>query len=149
LGEARASIQYLKRHGSRSTCAARIRARWRNSTERSRPSSLRRSTRKTATAFRERSRSPSTSGGWVTGPRDSRPAHIRWCRRPSPRRARWATITSSPAPRPTRSEEHTSELQSRGHLVCRLLLEKKKSKLCYDIADKLTRRWREFSVYEK
>src|SRR5437870_8291707 len=27
---------------------------------------------------------------------------------------------------PERSEEHTSELQSRGHLVCRLLLEKKK-----------------------
>src|SRR5690625_6297532 len=29
-------------------------------------------------------------------------------------------------PYPNRSEEHTSELQSRGHLVCRLLLEKKK-----------------------
>src|SRR5690625_3820463 len=29
---------------------------------------------------------------------------------------------------PTRSEEHTSELQSRGHLVCRLLLEKKNYK---------------------
>src|SRR3989442_5646798 len=28
--------------------------------------------------------------------------------------------------RPKRSEEHTSELQSRPHLVCRLLLEKKK-----------------------
>src|SRR5207253_10570816 len=28
-----------------------------------------------------------------------------------------------------RSEEHTSELQSRGHLVCRLLLEKKKHNL--------------------
>src|SRR5437870_10938751 len=28
-----------------------------------------------------------------------------------------------------RSEEHTSELQSRGHLVCRLLLEKKKNKI--------------------
>src|SRR5690554_3594148 len=28
---------------------------------------------------------------------------------------------------PTRSEEHTSELQSRPHLVCRLLLEKKKN----------------------
>src|SRR5437870_11032611 len=28
--------------------------------------------------------------------------------------------------REPRSEEHTSELQSRGHLVCRLLLEKKK-----------------------
>src|SRR5690625_5965456 len=27
-----------------------------------------------------------------------------------------------------RSEKHTSELQSRGHLVCRLLLEKKKKK---------------------
>src|SRR5690625_6057941 len=27
---------------------------------------------------------------------------------------------------PIRSEEHTSELQSRGHLVCRLLLEKRK-----------------------
>src|SRR5690625_6525759 len=27
-----------------------------------------------------------------------------------------------------RSEEHTSELQSRGHLVCRLLLEKKNTK---------------------
>src|SRR5690554_7566961 len=27
---------------------------------------------------------------------------------------------------PARSEEHTSELQSRPHLVCRLLLEKKK-----------------------
>src|SRR5437870_11478392 len=30
------------------------------------------------------------------------------------------------ATNPGRSEEHTSELQSRGHLVCRLLLEKKK-----------------------
>src|SRR3989449_7903968 len=29
---------------------------------------------------------------------------------------------------PIRSEEHTSELQSRLHLVCRLLLEKKKNK---------------------
>src|SRR5690625_7537162 len=32
------------------------------------------------------------------------------------------------APLIDRSEEHTSELQSRGHLVCRLLLEKKKQK---------------------
>src|SRR3712207_7673249 len=30
--------------------------------------------------------------------------------------------------KPSRSEEHTSELQSRQYLVCRLLLEKKKSK---------------------
>src|SRR5690625_5932761 len=33
---------------------------------------------------------------------------------------------------PQRSEEHTSELQSRGHLVCRLLLEKKKQKKNYN-----------------
>src|SRR5690625_5644608 len=31
-------------------------------------------------------------------------------------------------PKVARSEEHTSELQSRGHLVCRLLLEKKKTR---------------------
>src|SRR5690625_5498963 len=30
---------------------------------------------------------------------------------------------------PQRSEEHTSELQSRGHLVCRLLVEKKKTRI--------------------
>src|SRR3712207_7648094 len=34
----------------------------------------------------------------------------------------------SPLVRQRRSEEHTSELQSRQYLVCRLLLEKKKSK---------------------
>src|SRR5689334_24655484 len=33
-----------------------------------------------------------------------------------------------PAARRLRSEEHTSELQSQFHLVCRLLLEKKKKK---------------------
>src|SRR2546429_7094479 len=32
-------------------------------------------------------------------------------------------------PKAHRSEEHTSELQSRLHLVCRLLLEKKKTSL--------------------
>src|SRR5258708_24072495 len=37
------------------------------------------------------------------------------------------TYTSRPSMRPyPRSEEHTSELQSPDHLVCRLLLEKKK-----------------------
>src|SRR5690625_2295675 len=38
-----------------------------------------------------------------------------------------STISPTPATIPQRSEEHTSELQSRGHLVCRLLLEKKKA----------------------
>src|SRR3712207_8345631 len=38
-----------------------------------------------------------------------------------------------------RSEEHTSELQSRQYLVCRLLLEKKKIQICLqDFSDYLT-----------
>src|SRR2546429_1367877 len=43
----------------------------------------------------------------------------------APVRARLANLSLRPA---ARSEEHTSELQSRLHLVCRLLLEKKKKK---------------------
>src|SRR3712207_6998145 len=38
----------------------------------------------------------------------------------------------------TRSEEHTSELQSRQYLVCRLLLEKKKKNNTYEIQLKST-----------
>src|SRR5687768_18089845 len=59
----------------------------------------------------------------------------RWMRR---REKRSGKVTRSPKLRnqlaspaqahsSTRSEEHTSELQSRLHLVCRLLLEKKKN----------------------
>src|SRR5439155_24155715 len=40
-----------------------------------------------------------------------------------------------------RSEEHTSELQSRGHLVCRLLLEKKKKDKGRRYASRATRSW--------
>src|SRR2546429_7352769 len=47
------------------------------------------------------------------------PEPERWCQP--------AEVSGSlSAKRPLRSEEHTSELQSRLHLVCRLLLEKKK-----------------------
>src|SRR2546429_5830111 len=47
-----------------------------------------------------------------------------------PTRATSRNASFRAASRPTRrSEEHTSELQSRLHLVCRLLLEKKKHKL--------------------
>src|SRR6267143_5724743 len=60
------------------------------------------------TLFRARARAP---------PRDARHRHTRGGAR-------------------ARSEEHTSELQSQFHLVCRLLLEKKKKKLCY-IVDKI------------
>src|SRR3989442_11397587 len=38
----------------------------------------------------------------------------------------WIASEAFTMERPARSEEHTSELQSRPHLVCRLLLEKKK-----------------------
>src|SRR5690625_6112074 len=65
--------------------------------------------------------------------RSSRPGRCPDCQAAAPRSARacprWC---AAPAPgylpeRGARSEEHTSELQSRGHLVCRLLLEKKKA----------------------
>src|SRR5690606_41136748 len=49
-----------------------------------------------------------------------------------PHRLRRCAVPADDAPRPwagnRRSEEHTSELQSRENLVCRLLLEKKKQK---------------------
>src|SRR5690349_23469319 len=47
-----------------------------------------------------------------------------------------------PSPeRKIRSEEHTSELQSRRDLVCRLLLEKKKQTPSYRCVRPLYRRW--------
>src|SRR2546422_6032721 len=46
-----------------------------------------------------------------------------------------------PGPQVRRSEEHTSELQSRLHLVCRLLLEKKKKKNSRKLRDKKETTW--------
>src|SRR5438552_14777526 len=47
--------------------------------------------------------------------------------------SRWAPASPSGSPGPPpRSEEHTSELQSPDHLVCRLLLEKKKKLVTYN-----------------
>src|SRR2546422_11222507 len=58
--------------------------------------------------------SPASCGCWKRIPRAAGPAWtISWPCAAGPRYG-------------TRSEEHTSELQSRLHLVCRLLLEKKK-----------------------
>src|SRR5688572_33115137 len=42
--------------------------------------------------------------------------------------AGWRCRRSPPPSPPSRSEEHTSELQSQSNLVCRLLLEKKKKR---------------------
>src|SRR5687768_17911129 len=66
----------------------------------------------------------------VTGrARPSLPRRMKTPRTPlcASRRRRLTTSTCRPAMcwSPMRSEEHTSELQSRLHLVCRLLLEKK------------------------
>src|SRR5438309_8138953 len=51
------------------------------------------------------------------------------------------SLLAKPFARGTRSEEHTSELQSQFHLVCRLLLEKKKQTVheidAHDITEKL------------
>src|SRR5207253_10921540 len=75
-----------------------------------------------------RSRAHLRRGGEAVPARDLRSRRRR--PRPHGRRAprpRPARPQGPPAPQPARrSEEHTSELQSRGHLVCRLLLEKKK-----------------------
>src|SRR3712207_8629623 len=79
---------------------------------------------------------PIWAGGGATPGRRSRTSRSR--RSPSPRAGSPSTdpsTTPSAARRPTpprrgsrrRSEEHTSELQSRQYLVCRLLLEKKKN----------------------
>src|SRR2546429_3147946 len=53
----------------------------------------------------------------------------------SPRRN--TTSARPPAGSSTRSEEHTSELQSRLHLVCRLLLEKKKKNKIHNDHNKI------------
>src|SRR5206468_11117284 len=58
--------------------------------------------------------SRSTSSAWPTAPADATPATGRGA---------------------DRSEEHTSELQSRSDLVCRLLLEKKKNRQNFRAAD--------------
>src|SRR2546429_2611806 len=66
------------------------------------------------------------AGGPGTGRRVARPPRTKNRRIHS---ARHEARRGAPprATRPGRSEEHTSELQSRLHLVCRLLLEKKKT----------------------
>src|SRR5438309_12077853 len=67
---------------------------------------IRRPPRSTLFPYTTLFRSPATTASW---PDDSS-----------------AAVTDMPT---SRSEEHTSELQSQFHLVCRLLLEKKKKKI--------------------
>src|SRR2546422_8031027 len=67
-----------------------------------------------------------------------RPRHARradGAERPVPAPVRAQSRAAGGRLAPMRSEEHTSELQSRLHLVCRLLLEKKKKKLEHTTAE--------------
>src|SRR5439155_19631369 len=91
-------------------------------------------------------RDPPTTGTYPLSLHDALPisaAARASCRRVIPQILTRVLIGAVPIPRRTprppgkvlparrsapRSEEHTSELQSRGHLVCRLLLEKKKDR---------------------
>src|SRR5262245_62896144 len=59
---------------------------------------------------------------------DCAPAERRIMRPPRPAMSAMSARQAKRRPKESRSEEHTSELQSLRHLVCRLLLEKKKTK---------------------
>src|SRR3712207_8878946 len=64
--------------------------------------------------------SSATAIGWM---KPSAIDPVRLKTSPPPNSENWLNCSPS-----TRSEEHTSELQSRQYLVCRLLLEKKKKR---------------------
>src|SRR5207253_10670382 len=77
---------------------------------------------------------PSSGGGGARGVRSS--THTTWSRSttmvpsdPVSSTRRGKPGNADVVERDQRSEEHTSELQSRGHLVCRLLLEKKNKRI--------------------
>src|SRR2546429_5859128 len=75
---------------------------------------------------RTRGRSATSAGApraWTPPSRSAPPwcSRTGWWYRPAP-----ASLPTRTPRASSRSEEHTSELQSRLHLVCRLLLEKKK-----------------------
>src|SRR2546430_7695550 len=61
----------------------------------------------------------------TSGPRGLSAEPEQWVRRSCCCTTRWAVLSCGAI---SRSEEHTSELQSQSNLVCRLLLEKKKKR---------------------
>src|SRR3712207_7511411 len=70
---------------------------------------------------RDPSPAPARRGGLAT----AAPRVLVSCREARPRRAQPGPSQAAGSCRRVRSEEHTSELQSRQYLACRLLLEKK------------------------
>src|SRR5689334_24838436 len=91
---------------------------------------VRRPPRSTLFPYTTLFRSPRPDGESGEGRRQGRPVVRRGGRqvrlRPGGQAGRQQTHSRSLAGEMERSEEHTSELQSQFHLVCRLLLEKKK-----------------------
>src|SRR5215216_6131512 len=83
---------------------------------------------------RDFGRSHPSRRGWkrAAASRPWPPVRPRSCAHSGSCASPWSDTTAAAASRTgrraTRSEEHTSELQSPDHLVCRLLLEKKKKK---------------------
>src|SRR3989449_7444069 len=86
---------------------------------------IRRPPRSTLFPYTTLFRSDSQNNGTISAPSCRRVSIARRLVTPLPQSTTAFTRRGSG---PFRSEEHTSELQSRLHLVCRLLLEKKKKK---------------------
>src|SRR3712207_8560962 len=76
------------------------------------------------TLFRSRAKTRCPALSTVLSP-SSLPSAFSVTSPPSQRQATWKRCSLPSSRARTRSEEHTSELQSRQYLVCRLLLEKK------------------------
>src|SRR3712207_7490359 len=94
---------------------------------------IRRPPRSTLFPYTTLFRSTLVSGVSETQPTERRQADIAEacpCEAPADQQRQSGRRRGDPADQETapRSEEHTSELQSRQYLVCRLLLEKKKKK---------------------
>src|SRR3712207_7687340 len=84
-----------------------------------------------------RSSTPPPSTPWWRCPRWRRSAACCWESRQTPRcsERRTEPLPACPSVHGPRSEEHTSELQSRQYLVCRLMLEKKINDMSYTCSD--------------
>src|SRR5258707_10001514 len=91
---------------------------------------IRRPPRSTLFPYTTLFRSEPSTSHFSLRSRTPRPPSVCYVKAASPRHSHWHKPPPSRRPTlPTRSEEHTSELQSRQYLVCRLLLEKKKTPL--------------------
>src|SRR5688572_32330886 len=91
---------------------------------------IRRPPRSTLFPYTTLFRSSACRGSWRhgRGPRAARPVPRRSSHGRKPRRSSGTERSGAFPCDASRSEEHTSELQSQSNLVCRLLLEKKKKK---------------------